>query len=108
MLPLIEQHRLQIEALCQKYGVRRLELFGSAARADFDPTHSDLDFLVEFEDRELKGSSNLYFGLLHGLEDLLHRRIDLVERSAVENRHFLEVAQQHRELLYAATIAQAS
>jgi hypothetical protein len=108
MLPLIETHRSQIEALCQKHGVRRLELFGSAAREDFDPTRSDLDFLVEFEDREVKGSSNLYFGLLHGLEDLLHRHIDLIERSAVENGHFLEVAQQHRELLYAATIANAS
>ena len=35
MLPLIEQHRTEIEALCRKYGVKRLDLFGSAARGDF-------------------------------------------------------------------------
>ena len=37
MLDLIEQHREQITALCRQYDVKRLELFGSAARGDFDP-----------------------------------------------------------------------
>jgi predicted nucleotidyltransferase len=99
---LLEQHRAEIAALCCRFGVKRLELFGSAARGDFEPTASDFDFLMEFQDLGWKNPSAQYFGLLHGLEDLLHRRIDLVERDAVENRHFLEVADQHRDSLYAA------
>lgn len=47
--PPIAQHRSGISAICQRYGIRRLEVFGWAARADdFDPERSDADFLVEF------------------------------------------------------------
>ena len=46
----IAAHRKELTALCRRYGVRRLEVFGSAARAaDFDPKTSDADFLVEFD-----------------------------------------------------------
>jgi len=38
MHPAIAQHRSGISAICQRFGIRRLEVFGSAARADdFDP-----------------------------------------------------------------------
>ncbi len=37
MVPLLDNHHGQIIRLCRKYGVRKLELFGSAARGDFDP-----------------------------------------------------------------------
>jgi predicted nucleotidyltransferase len=49
MHPAIAQHRSGISAICQRYRIRRLEVFGSAARAvDFNPASSDADFLVEF------------------------------------------------------------
>jgi predicted nucleotidyltransferase len=45
----IYQHRSGIATICQRYCISRLEVFGSAARAiDFNPTTSDVDFLVEF------------------------------------------------------------
>ncbi len=47
MIPLIERHHAEIEALCRRFGVRRLEVFGSAATGDFRDATSDLDFLVE-------------------------------------------------------------
>ena len=102
MIDLVEQHRTSLTALCRKFRVRRLDLFGSAARGDFDVSRSDLDFMVEFEPTDWSGSSDLYFGLLHGLEDLFHRRIDLVEASKVKNPLFHEIAEQHQLLLYAA------
>ena len=108
MLDLIEQHRSEIERLCRKYRINRLELFGSAARGDFDFDKSDLDFFVEFEDLVWKGSSERYFGFLHGLEDLFGRKIDLVERKAVTNPLFLQVADGYRHTVYAAAIAKAS
>lgn len=98
----LESYREQIVDLCRRYHVKRLELFGSAARADFDLDKSDIDFLVEFENLGWKGSSGQYFGLLHALEDLLKRKIDLVERDVVRNPYFLKVADQNRELMYAA------
>lgn len=44
----IESHRSAIDEICARFGVRRLELFGSGATGRFDTARSDLDFLVEF------------------------------------------------------------
>ena len=50
MHPAIAQHRADISAICNRYSIRRLEVFGSAARTDdFDVEHSDADFLVQYE-----------------------------------------------------------
>ena len=76
----IEKHREILTALCRRYGVVRLEVFGSAARgADFDPAKSDADFLVEFG-----------------------RPVDLVEASAVRNPYVRATINRSRELVYAA------
>ena len=107
-MDLITPHYPQIKDLCRTYRVRRLELFGSATRADFDPGSSDLDFLVEFEDLGWEGSSDRYFGLLFGLEDLFHRRVDLVEVAAVRNHHFMRVVQRDKKLVYDAGSPQAA
>jgi predicted nucleotidyltransferase len=101
MISIIQKHRTGIESLCRSHRVKRLELFGSATRGDFDSGTSDLDFFVEFEPLGWEGSSDRYFGLLHGLEDLLQRHIDLVDLAAVKNPYFIEVATMNRELLYA-------
>ena len=84
MLPLIEQHRTEIAALCRRFGVRRLDVFGSAARgADFDPARSDVDLLVEFE--PAAGHDFAAFAdLKEALENVLGRSVDLVDRQAVE------------------------
>ena len=101
MIPLLEQHREQIAALCRKYGIRKLELFGSAAHGDFDPALSDIDFFFEF-DSDPKALADRFFGLMEDLEQLLGRRVDLVSSMDVHNPYFLEVANRHRITLYAA------
>jgi uncharacterized protein len=101
MIPLLKQHREEIAALCRKHGVRRLELFGSAARADFDPANSDVDFFYEF-DGDPSHLADRFFGLIEDLERLLGRKVDLVSSSDVHNPYFLQVANRHRITLYAA------
>jgi len=98
----VEQHRDQLEELCARFRVKRLELFGSAVRPDFDARTSDLDFLVEFLPLGPGEYADAYFGLLEGLEDLFARRIDLVMPEAVKNVYFLEAINETREVLYAA------
>ena len=102
MKKLIEQHRDEIAALCRQYGVRRLELFGSAARGDFDEQASDLDFMVEFISDDWKGAADRWFGLQEGLEALFDCKIDLVSIKAAKNPYFLQVANRHKVQLYAA------
>jgi uncharacterized protein len=104
MLPLIAEHRAQIAALCRRFGVRRLAVFGSAARgADFDPQRSDVDFLVDFAAQD--GDFARFLDFKEALEALLARRVDLVDRKAIESsrnyirkRHILTGA----EPVYAA------
>ncbi len=99
---LVEQHRTQLEALCRRYGVRRLELFGSAATGLAQSGGSDLDFLVEFDLLPPGGYADAYFGLLESLEALYGRPVDLVVASAIRNPFFLQSVERSRTLLYAA------
>ena len=78
MEPLVAQHQTEIDELCRRHHVQRLELFGSAAGDQFDPERSDVDFLVEFQPLAEGERADAYFGLREGLESLLQRPIDLV------------------------------
>jgi predicted nucleotidyltransferase len=102
MLALGPDRRETLATLCRRFRVRRLELFGSAVRPDFDPATSDLDFLVEFEELPWGEHARCYFGLLEALEELFGRPVDLVMLSAVDNPYFLEEIASSRTVLYAA------
>ncbi len=85
MHELIHQHQAAIALLCHRFGVRQLDVFGSAARGtDFDPDRSDADFLVDFARDSSLPALQQYFGLAEELERLLGRSVDLVERGAIE------------------------
>ncbi|MEO5374962.1 MAG: nucleotidyltransferase domain-containing protein [Alphaproteobacteria bacterium] len=105
MHQVIGQHRAEIALLCRRYGVRRLEVFGSAARgADFDPATSDADFLVEFEPEGEGRTAPLhqFFGLAGDLQALLGRPVDLVEPGAIRNPFLLAGINRTREVVYGA------
>ena len=63
MIADIALHREELRDLCRRFHVRRLEVFGSAARGDFDPARSDLDFLVEFQPLPPGAYADAVFGL---------------------------------------------
>src|SRR5438128_11985302 len=102
MIELIEQHRAELAELCRRFRVKTLELFGSAADGTWDADRSDLDFLVEFLPLEQEQLAPDYFGLLHGLEDLFQRKIDLVMPRAIRNPYFLRGVTESRQVVYAA------
>ena len=103
MHQLIEQHGDALAAICRRYRVRRLDVFGSAASGDFDQQGSDLDFVVEFrEDLPDVQRFDTYFGLREELEALFGRSVDLVEPGGLRNPYFLRRLNQTRERVYAA------
>jgi predicted nucleotidyltransferase len=102
MIEEIAQRRKELEALCRRLHVRRLDLFGSAARGDFDPGRSDLDFIVEFERSMPLHPFNAYFGLKEELEALLGRKVDLVIDGTIENPYRKTSIERNREVVYAA------
>jgi predicted nucleotidyltransferase len=86
MIQEIACRRDALQSICRRFHVRRLDLFGSAARGDFEPDRSDIDLLVEFDhDQHEALSLRTYFGLKEALEELLGRSVDLVESGAVHN-----------------------
>ena len=103
MLTLIQERMEEIHALCQEYGVARLEVFGSATGDAFDSERSDVDFLIEYQpETELGPWMGRYFELRERLEALLGRPVDLVMTGALRNRYFIQTVNQSRRLLYAA------
>ena len=103
MLGLIQQNIEAIRSLCHEYQVTRLEIFGSTTRADFDPQHSDIDFLVEFAPgTDLGPWMARFFELQNRLETLLGRKVDLVMTTGVRNPYLLRSINQDRRVLYAA------
>jgi len=102
MRPELEQHRMELATACRRFGVRRLELFGSVATGQDRPGESDLDFLVEFGTLPPGGYADAYFGLLESLEALFGRPVDLVVPSAIRNPYFLKAVEETKTLLYAA------
>lgn len=79
LLKLLAEHK---PVLAERFGVRRLALFGSLARGTARPD-SDVDLLVSFDG---PATSKRYFGLQFYLEDMLHRPVDLVVETALRER----------------------
>ena len=102
MNSLVQDRLGQIGELCARHSVRRLALFGSAARADFDPERSDLDFLVDFAAATPTEHADAYFGLLADLETLFQRPVDLVESAALRNPYRRREIEATQVLLHAA------
>ena len=101
-MDIAEDKLAQIRVLCRKHHVRRLELFGSAARGASHPERSDVDFLVDFLPLRPGQYADAYFGLLEELEGLFGRTPDLVMVTAIRNPYFLESVDRDRKLVYAA------
>jgi uncharacterized protein len=90
MHTVVSNKRDAVAELCRQFHVRRLEVFGSAARAtDFDAQRSDADFLIEFEPGCDPGMAG-FMALKEALERTVGRPVDLVDRAAVErSRNYL-------------------
>ncbi len=76
----IQIDRDRIAAFCRARGIRRLSLFGSVLRDDFDPQRSDVDVLAEFEPGALRGVGFRYFGYGEELAAILGRKVDFCSR----------------------------
>jgi uncharacterized protein len=98
---LIEEKRRELECICQRRRVKRIELFGSATDPAFDPERSDLDFLISFYELGEGEYADAYFGLLEDLESLFQRPVDLVVDSAFANPYFRHTVDSTRMLVYA-------
>ena len=92
--------RAAVAELCRRYRVLRLDIFGSAVRADFDPGRSDVDLLVTFDEIPQGHYADIYFGLLFGLEEVFGRPVDLLVERGIRNPYLRREAEADRQSLF--------
>lgn len=97
-LPLLEA----VAEACRQHQVRRLHIFGSALRDDFDPSRSDLDLLVEFQPLDPASLYRAYFDLERQLLSIIGRPVDLVMADAVSNPYVRRDIDASKQLIYEA------
>lgn len=102
MNPLLAAGRADIDALCRRFRVQRLDVFGSAAReADFDPVRSDVDLLVRYDPSHAPALAE-FLALRDALEVLFGRSVDLVMEGAIRNPFVQAGVAADRVPLYAS------
>ncbi len=99
MSPRVTLDQKKLAALCRRYHVRKLSLFGSVLTERFGP-ESDVDVLVEFEPEQGLG----YLGLAHmqrELSEIIGRKVDL--RTPLElSRYFRDEVIANAQVQYSA------
>jgi uncharacterized protein len=102
MYAAVEEKKDKLRSLCRMHCVQRLALFGSATTPRFDPSESDLDFLVEFQPMPPGERAQHYFGLMEDLEALFGIKVDLVEKDPIRNPYFRQAVEESRVDLFDA------
>lgn len=100
IVPEVAQHLPEVRSLCQRYGVERMSLFGSATTKDFLPETSDVDCLVAFFNSDQLGILDRYLKLAEGLENVLDRHVDLITEKSIRNPIFRDVIEKSKILIY--------
>ncbi|MDE6716375.1 MAG: nucleotidyltransferase domain-containing protein [Muribaculaceae bacterium] len=96
---LIESNMDKIIALCKRYKVAKLWVFGSILTPRFND-QSDVDFSVVFQYDQVDDLFVVFFDFLEELRQLLKRPVDLVDETAVKNPYFRRELNRTKRLIY--------
>ena len=99
LLPLLADRLEPLRHLCNRYGVDRLEVFGSAAKGLFYPASSDLDFIVQMTGQREPGYARRFCSFADELEALFGRPVDLLTEAMIHNPYFRNDVDASRRLL---------
>ncbi len=103
MQPILEQRKEDLKNICERLKVIRLYAFGSVVTADKFGEHSDIDFLISFDDSiSPEEYSENYFQLQYTLRALFNREIDVITERSLSNPYFIESVNKHKVLIYEA------
>lgn len=101
MISLISDNRDAIADLCRRFGIRKLDLFGSAATGTFDPARSDLDFVADLGDYP-PGIAFRFLDFIEALEALLGYPVEMITEPSIRNPLFREAVDEQRVTIYEA------
>ncbi len=98
-MKLIEMNIDKIIALCKKYKVAKLWVFGSILTPRFND-ESDVDFSVIFHYEQIPDLFLTFFDFIDELQTLLGRKVDLIDETAVKNPYFRTELDRTKFLIY--------
>ncbi len=98
-MTVFSQNTDKIKALCERYHVRTLFAFGSAAEDNLKPS-SDVDMVVDIDNNDPILYTDDYFGLKFQLEQLFKRQVDLLEKRALKNQYLVLAIEKTQVLVY--------
>ncbi len=90
----IRRLRPQIMDLARQHRARQVSVFGSCARGEMR-ADSDIDFLVDFEEEYTLLD---IAGMINGLEDLLSRKVDVIDRPSLRKELWETVMKEAQAL----------
>ncbi len=96
-----ELHTKELEKTCQKFGVKKLYVFGSVANGNSSES-SDIDFLVEFQSEGYEGAFDRFMGLKNSLSEIYGKQVDLLTMKKFRNPVFREEVDMSKSLIYAS------
>jgi len=100
MISEILQQQTNLAALCSRFQVRKLQLFGSAATGEFAPAASDLDFIAEFANTQAADYADRYLDFAEALEKLFNRRVDVLTERSIRNPYFRAEVERTAQVIY--------
>jgi len=79
----LQERREEILEIAAKHGAFNVRVFGSVARGE-ETENSDVDFLIDYDINKI----SFWFpvGLIHDLEGLLGRKVDVVTETGLKER----------------------
>lgn len=95
----LQKYSTDISKLCSLHKVKSLYAFGSVLSGRFG-NDSDIDLIVDFKPVDIDLYADNYYDLKFSLQDILQRKIDLLEAKAIKNPFFLKTINKQRQLLY--------
>lgn len=98
-MKLSESDVAQIKQICKEHRVKKISVFGSALTDNFSD-NSDFDFVVDFEESDPIKYTDLYFQLKEKLEEILKRRVDLIEERGIRNSFFRKEIDDSKLVIY--------
>ena len=94
-----EKNIERIKQLCKEHRVKNFSVFGSVLTDNFS-TDSDIDFVVDFDEKDPIKYTDLYFQLKDKLENVLQRQIDLIEERGIKNSFFRKEIDESKVVIY--------
>jgi predicted nucleotidyltransferase len=92
-----------LQALCRRFGVQEMYLFGSAVTEKFDAGRSDADVLVTLLPTPPLEQGETLLNLWNELEIMLQRRVDLLTPESLQNPFLKAEIDRTKQLIYDAT-----